>query len=37
MDFLDASAYLCQLSRLPGIVGFGLPMLGSGHAMRKLL
>jgi hypothetical protein len=37
MDFLDASAYLRQLSRRPGIVSLGLQILISGHAMRKLL
>jgi hypothetical protein len=37
MDFVDASTYLCQLSKRPGIVGLGLLILISGHPMRKLL
>jgi hypothetical protein len=37
IDFVDASAYLRQLSRRPGIVRLGLLILVSGHAMRKLL
>jgi hypothetical protein len=37
MDFVDASAYLRQLSRRPGIVMLGLLILVSGHAMRELL
>jgi hypothetical protein len=37
MDFVDASAYLRQISRRPGIVGRGWLALGSGHAMGKLL
>jgi len=37
MDFVDASAYLRQLSRRPGVVGLVLLILISGHAMRKLL
>jgi hypothetical protein len=37
IDFVDASAYLRQLSRRPGIVRSGLLMLICGHAMRKLV
>jgi hypothetical protein len=37
MDFVDASAYLRQLSRRPGIVRLGLLILIAGHAIRKLL
>jgi hypothetical protein len=37
MDFVDANAYLRQLSRRPGIVRLGLLIPISGHAMRKLL
>jgi hypothetical protein len=37
IDFVDASAYLRQLSRRPGIVRLGLLIRISGHAMRKLL
>jgi hypothetical protein len=37
MDFVDASAYLRQLSRRPEIVRLELLILGSGQAMRKLL
>jgi hypothetical protein len=37
IDFVDASAYLRQLSGRPGIVRLGLLMLSCGHAMRKLL
>jgi hypothetical protein len=37
MDFVDASAYLRQLSRRPGVVRLGLLILISGHALRKLL
>jgi hypothetical protein len=37
IDFVNASAYLRQLSRLPGIVTLGLLILISGHAMRKPL
>jgi hypothetical protein len=33
LDFVDARAYLRQLSRWPGIVRLGL----LGYAMRKLL
>jgi hypothetical protein len=37
MDFVDASAYLRQLSSRPRIVTLGVQILISGHAMRKLL
>ena len=37
VDFVDASTYLRQVSRRPGIVRFGSLMTGSGQAMRKLL
>jgi len=37
MDFVDASPYLRQLSRRPGIVRLGSLILISGHAIRKLL
>jgi hypothetical protein len=36
MDFVDASAYLRQISRRPGIVPLG-SLIGPGHALRKLL
>jgi hypothetical protein len=37
IDFVDASEYLRQLSRAPGIVRLGPQIFISGHAMRKLL
>jgi hypothetical protein len=37
MDFVDASAYLGQLFRRPGIVRLGLLIRICGHAMRKRL
>jgi hypothetical protein len=37
MDFVDASAYLRQISRRPGIVGLGSLIRGPGHALRKRL
>jgi hypothetical protein len=36
IDFVDASAYLRQISGRPGIVRLGSLILGSGHALRKL-
>jgi hypothetical protein len=37
MDFVDASAYLRQLCRRPGVVRTGSLMRGSGNAMLKFL
>jgi hypothetical protein len=37
MDFVDASAYLRQLSRRPGIARSGSLVLGFAHVLRKLL
>jgi hypothetical protein len=37
MDFVDASAYLRQISRRPGIVRLGSLILGPGHALRERL
>jgi hypothetical protein len=37
MDFVDACAYLRQISRRPRIVSFGSMIIGSGRPMRQLL
>jgi hypothetical protein len=37
IDFVDASAYVRQLARRPGIIRLGVLILISGHATRKLL